>query len=237
MSRRSAERLTDLLRAQNPDLNRIIDVFVGAYNSAYGRPGTEWWDVTKEDWQRFEFLGDRVLNLVIAQYLYSRKGKILDEGEMTKILAGVVSNKSLGSYILKNNIPVERLIPPTIGAQKTYRERVTGGAFEAFIGALYCEGGLDDVAFFIISLFEKHISSLDQKENAIGELQEYFQQHGRPPPEYIRVKKEGTEHQPVYTYRVGFDKDCLCEGTGRTIAEAKQNAARAALRAVQSRHS
>ena len=104
----------------------------------------------KEDWQRYEFLGDRVLNLIVAQSLFTRREGTLDEGEMTRVLGSVVSNRALDALSRRYDRAVfSRLIPQSIGEQETYGERITGGAFEAFIGALYCEVGLDDVTFFV----------------------------------------------------------------------------------------
>jgi len=63
--------LIDLLRWPEPDLGRIIDRFVTRYNAVYGRAALPYWDISSDDWQRYEFLGDRVLNLIIAQHLFS----------------------------------------------------------------------------------------------------------------------------------------------------------------------
>lgn len=234
MSRQSGEALTDLLRSPDPDVNRIIDLFVSAFNGAYGRDGAKRWDVSKDNWQRFEFLGDRVLNLVVAQYLYSQEDTFLSEGEMTRILSGIVSNKSLGNFVTESGISVDRLIPSAIGAQKTYRDRITGGAFEALIGALYCERGLDDIAFFIISLFEKRIRSLDPHRNAIGDLQEYFQKRHKRLPDYDDTS-EGPDNQRTWHSRVTLDGGIRFDGIGTDITESRQAAARKALGYIRNR--
>ena len=148
MNEMSGLSLIDLLHSPDPDVNRIINTFVTRYNATYGITGTDRWDITKEDWQRYEFLGDRVMSLIIAQSLFSQCDSVLDEGSMTKILSGVVSNRALDALTRQNDMKAfTRLIPKSIGEQNTYGERITGGAFEAFIGALYCEVGFDDVAF------------------------------------------------------------------------------------------
>ena len=95
------------------------------------------------------------------------------------MLSDIVSNRALD--ILSHRYDQEvfsRLIPLAIGEQKTYGERITGGAFEAFIGALYCEVGLDDVTFFVAVILEDVIDEFNPRENAIGLLQEYFQKRG-----------------------------------------------------------
>ena len=85
---------------------------------------------------------------------------MLDEGEMTRILSGLVSNRALDTLGRRfGKETFTRLIPASIGEQNTYGERITGGAFEAFIGALYCEVGLDDVAFFVNAIMEEPLSN------------------------------------------------------------------------------
>jgi len=234
MHERSGASLVDLLRSPDPDINRIIDMFVSSFNDAYGSHGAERWDVSKEDWQRFEFLGDRVLNLAIAQCLYSQKDTFLSEGEMTRILSGIVSNKSLGNFVKESDISVERLIPPIIGAQKTYRERIIGGAFEAFIGALYCEVGIDEVTIFINTLFEKHIQVLDPDQNAIGILQEYFQKRHEELPNYDD-NFEGPDNQRTWHSRVTLHDGRSFDETGKDITESRQAAARKALEYIRNR--
>ena len=95
MNGQSGLSLMELLYSPEPAVTRIIDTFVNRFNAAYGIPGTDRWDVTKEDWQRYEFLDNRVLSLIIAQWLFTQRDTVLDEGSMTKILSGVVSGLSM----------------------------------------------------------------------------------------------------------------------------------------------
>ncbi|HII98211.1 MAG TPA: hypothetical protein HA272_02835, partial [Methanoregula sp.] len=108
------QSLIELLRSQDPDIGSIIPAFVSRFNAAYGDPQATRWDVSKEDWQRYEFLGDRVLNLIIAQTLFTQRPVALDEGEMTEILGTVVSNKSLDA-LARDHDAVTLLIPCAIG--------------------------------------------------------------------------------------------------------------------------
>ncbi len=163
------QSLIELLRSQDPDIGSIIPVFVSRFNAAYGDPQATRWDVSKEDWQRYEFLGDRVLNLIVAQTLFTQRPVALDEGEMTEILGTVVSNKSLDA-LARDHDAVTLLIPCSIGEQSCYGERITGGAFEAFIGALYCEVGLDDVAYFVNEVLAGPLANYNPRHNAIGIL-------------------------------------------------------------------
>jgi ribonuclease-3 len=231
MNGESGLLLIELLHSTDPDVNRIIDNFVTRFNAAYGIAGTDRWDITKEDWQRYEFLGDRVLSLIIAQSLFTQRDAVLDEGSMTKILSGVVSNRALDALTRQHEKKAfTRLIPKTIGEQNTYGERITGGAFEAFIGALYCEFGLDDVAFFVNAIMSDALDSYNPNQNAKGILQEYFQKKERSAvPEYRETMKQGPDHKPFFTCQVFFKNDLLGEGTGDSKQLAEQAAAKRAL--------
>jgi ribonuclease-3 len=228
MMERSGESLIELLHSQDPDLGHIITVFVSRYNAAYGDRHAERWDISKEDWQRYEFLGDRVLNLIIAQALFAQRPVSLDEGEMTEILSTVVSNKSL-DLMARNHEAFSLLIPLSIGEQNCYGEKITGGAFEAFIGALYCEVGLDDVAYFANEALAGALGDYNPRHNAIGLLQKHFQKRGEGLPEYTLTGRSGPDHKPQFTIRVSIPGGQSFEGSGPSRAEAKKAAARKGL--------
>ncbi|HEX3000974.1 MAG TPA: ribonuclease III domain-containing protein, partial [Methanoregula sp.] len=167
----SCTTLIELLRAPDPDLNCIIDTFVTRFNASYGDPASDHWDLTQQDWQRYEFLGDRVLNLIIAQWLFTKRNVPFTEGEMTRFLSRIVSNQALDLLVKQSaGDTYHLLIPRTLAVQNTYGERITGGAFEAFVGALYCELGLDEVAHFIVALMKESPGMFNREENAIGML-------------------------------------------------------------------
>jgi ribonuclease-3 len=231
MNGQSGLSLIELLYSPDPDVNRIIDTFVTRFNAAYGIPGTDRWDITKDDWQRYEFLGDRVLSLIVAQSLFSQRDAVLDEGSMTKILSSVVSNRALDALTRQHEKKAfTRLIPKSIGEQKTYGEKITGGAFEAFIGALYCEVGLDDVVFFVNAIMEDSLNHYNPNQNAKGILQEYFQKKDKlSVPEYRESLKTGPDHKPVFTCHVFYRNDLLGVGTGESKQLAEQEAAKRAL--------
>jgi ribonuclease-3 len=230
MSGQPANSLIELLYDANPDINRIIDTFVSLFNAVYGNPAAVRWDISKEDWQRYEFLGDRVLNLIIAQSLFTRREGSLDEGGMTRILGSVVSNKALDALSRRYDRAVfARLIPQSIGEQETYGERITGGAFEAFIGALYCEVGLDDVTFFVLAVMKDIIEEYNPRGNAIGLLQEYFQKRGEHLPIYEEISRSGPDHLPHFTVRVRTADGRTFEGAGTTLPDARREAAQQAL--------
>lgn len=214
------------------DFNQKMGEFIKIFNSDSSDPGfqSEKWNISKEEWQRYEFLGDRVLNLVAADYLYHHV-PLKREGEMTKMM-GVVSNESLTGIIERNGFDVALLIPEIIGQQQTYSERVKSGGLEAFIGALYEIVGFEGTRTCILNILSDEIDRYDSATNYIGRLQEWHQQHGLPFPVYSEIteKRDGPAHSSRFTYRVyAGDGSFLGEGTGRNATEAKQAAAKMAL--------
>ncbi len=222
------QSLISLLREPVPDLDRIIPFFISRYNAVYGDPSALRWDVTKEDWQRYEFLGDRVLSLTIAQALFVHHDAILSEGAMTEILAGIVSNRTLGA-LARTHPSFRLLVPLAFGESVVYGDRIAAGAFEAFVGALYCEIGFDDVAVFLTALFAGQLLACVPCTNPKGLLQEYFQKRGFHPPVYSEKKREGPDHRPLFAVAVRLNDGRVFEGSGPSLAEAERMAAAAAL--------
>ena len=226
-------RLIDMLRGPDPDIGRIINSFVGRFNASYGTPGTDSWDLTKEDWERYEFLGDRVLNLIVAQSLFTIRDPVMDEGEMTRVLGEAVANRALDALMRRYDPEVfSRLIPAAISRQNTYGKRITGGAFEAFIGALYCEFGLDEVTGFVMAVMRDALNDDNPNRNAIGRLQEFYQKRGETLPEYREISRKGPDHKPSFTVKIVAADGMLFEGKGPSLADAKKDAAQRALEKV-----
>jgi ribonuclease III len=233
MSGQAGNSLIELLYVPDPDVNRIIDTFVSRFNTVYGNPDSVRWDISKEDWQRYEFLGDRVLGLIVAQALFTRSEGTLNEGEMTHRLGTIVSNRALDELSKKYDRQIfSRLVPECIGGQKTYGSRISGGAFEAFIGALYCEVGLDDVTFFVISVMKGMLDEYNPRENAIGLLQEYFQKTGENLPFYSETSRTGPDHRPGFSVSVHIPGGRTFEGSGLSLPEARRDAAQKALESL-----
>ena len=105
-----------------------IQTFVRFFNGETGL-GPLSWQVSKEAWQRYEFLGDRILNLAAAELLFSGF-PASDEGEMTRKM-GVVANESLAAIAEHKGVDVALLVPAAIGQQRAYGDAIRGGAIEA----------------------------------------------------------------------------------------------------------
>lgn len=229
----SGPAFPDLLRSQNPDVNRIIPAFVLAYNTAYNKVPSPVWGVSKEEWYRFAFLGDRVLNLVVSQALFTRREIPLNKGKMTRILSGIVSNEALDTFLSGKGISVEALIPATIDTQKKRGQRITGTAFEALIGALYCEVGPDEIVFFLTSLFSDEIRQCDGNPNPKGTLKELLDSAGRKWEDHATIEKSGLQHEPLYKCTITWVDGRVFTGSGKREIDAEQAAARAALGGIE----
>ncbi len=222
----SGELLIGILTSPEPDIVRVIDLFLERSNARIGKPGTDRWEIPVREWQRLEFLGDRVINLIAAEMLFSRD-TTLDEGAMTKILGGIVSNEGLGLLARElDDRAFRRFIPLAIGELNTYGERIRGGAFEAFIGALYGEFGFDGVSHFMRSLLEDRLNQYVLQENPINLLQEYYQKKKQPLPVYRETGRSGPDHAPVFTVRIETADGSSSTGSGPSLSKASKDAAR-----------
>ncbi len=204
-----------------------IREFIRIYNGDTSLDNPVTWNVSKEDWQRFEFLGDRVINLIVANMLFCRVPP-QREGEMTKMM-GVVSNDSLAEIAKRCGIDDTWLIPQQIGQQKAYGDTIKGGAIEACIGAMYAYTGYEATSTFVHQLMAGEIDHYDPAKNYIGRLQEQYQKKGKEIPVYREISRAGPPHKYIFTYGVYDDAGPLGEGTGHTVAEACQEAAKLAL--------
>jgi ribonuclease-3 len=210
-----------------------IREFIRLFNGDAGPGSRAVWNISKEGWQRFEFLGDRVLNLVAAELLYSCTPPCR-EGVMTQKM-GVISNESLALIAERRGIDIDGIVPAAIGQQQVYGDAVKGGAVEACIGAIYASAGFEATRTFVREILGGEIGRYDPSANYVGRLQEHFQQLGQQIPVYGELSRTGPPHQPVFTYHVcDAGGHLIGEGTGRTTTEARQAAAKQALKLLTS---
>jgi ribonuclease-3 len=196
----------------------------GALTHASARPagGT--------DYQRLEFLGDRVLGLVIADWLYQAHPDAA-EGEMSVRLNALVNAETLAA------IAEEIGLTQWIKAGKelrgvTGRKRVNMRAdvMEALIAAIYLDGGFEPARAFIRAFWARHASSdAAARRDPKTELQEWAHQTHAVTPRYLVSSRTGPDHDPVFVVRVVIEGTEGGEGSGRSKREAEQAAARAVL--------
>lgn len=182
--------------------------------------------------QRLEFLGDAVLEIVVSEHLYLWLPDAA-EGDLTKIRAAVVCEPALAQ--VAREIGLGGYLRMGRGEELSGgRERasVLADAFEAFLGAIYLDQGLETARRFALQRLEPLIvNTLAGKGEADYKtrLQELLQKKSPEPLRYIIIKEVGPDHSKVFTAGVLYRGRVLGQGVGRTKKDAEQHAAREAL--------
>ena len=184
------------------------------------------------DYQRLEFLGDAVLQLVITEYLFSHF-QAEAEGQLTKLRSRLVSRDALRTHAAA--LDLGRYILMGRGEEASGgRERTStlADAFEALIGALYLDGGLDVAKNFILTQTRGDLAKLAEEPvdfNPKGDLQELLQSISPRSPLYELVSQSGPEHEKTFVSEVIWEGIVLGQGTGRSKKQAETAAALEAL--------
>lgn len=180
----------------------------------------------ERSYQRLEFLGDRVLGLVVADMLY-RKFPKANEGELSRALNTLVRKETCAAIARELDLGSELNLGEsearTGGAKK---EAILGDVAEAVIGAIYCDGGLGRAFDIVERLFGEHISQAGtERADAKTTLQEWAQGRGLEPPLYVEVERTGPDHAPQFTISVQLGKFEAITATGPSKKLAEHKAA------------
>ncbi|QUH27305.1 ribonuclease III [Serpentinicella alkaliphila] len=185
--------------------------------------------------ERLEFLGDSVLGLIVSDYIF-KKYKHLPEGELTKVRANVVCEPSLANIAKKINLGKYLLLGR--GEENTggrNRDSILADAFEAIIGALYIDGGIEVARGFIISNLAESIE-LASKGSLFRDykthLQELMQSKSSDKITYNVVNTYGPDHDKTFDVEVVTSDKVIGTGRGKSKKEAEQNAAKQAIERV-----
>lgn len=183
--------------------------------------------------ERLEFLGDAILGFVIAEALY-RQFPEANEGELTRLRAHLVRGESLAELAISLSLSdYLKLGPGELKSGAFKRESILEDAFEAIIGAIYLDGGINAATKVISQLFDakcKTLSLTDTKRDAKSQLQELLQAHGLALPIYTLVKTHGKEHNQTFYVRCEIHDLTLCtNGKAKSRKIAEQDAATLAL--------
>lgn len=191
------------------------------------------------DNQRLEFLGDAILDFVVGEWLYSRYPDAR-EGELTSLRAEIVRTEGLASFARALNLgEYLRLGRGEASTGGRQRDANLCAAFEALIGAMYVDQGMDVVLTLVHRLLDERAPEIDaqrQAKDAKSLLQELTQGHLHVTPSYRVVGEHGPDHAKVFTAQALVGEDVWGEGTGRSKQAAEQAAARKALQAFRARH-
>jgi ribonuclease-3 len=183
------------------------------------------------DNERLEFLGDAVLNFISAQMLYRRFPE-MDEGALTRMRAALVKAESLA--ILAAELKLGDQLRISKGEDRKggrTRASLLCDVFEAVIGALYVDQGLDAAAAFVVPRLERLLETViasSSDKDARSVLQDWAQATFNQTPEYHMVEMSGPEHAPQFIYEVTLGGRVIGRGIGKSKQAAAQDAARAA---------
>jgi ribonuclease-3 len=179
-------------------------------------------------YERLEFLGDAVLDLVVSEFLYNMDAS-LTEGELTRMRSNYVCKTALYTYSMELGFEEYIQVGASIGLSRREFDSVIGDVFESFIGALYLDQGLDVVKEFLYKTVLPHIKNsevffYDYK----SELKELCDGDGLDVI-YELINEEGKPHNKIFTMAAIInDKNCGI-GMGGSKKEAEQNAAKIVL--------
>ena len=184
-------------------------------------------------YERLEYLGDAVLELIISEYLY--KNTEYEEGEMTKLRSHYVCENALYEYSIRLRFNEYLLLGH--GEEESggrFRKAIVADIFEAFLGALFLDKGMEECSKFIyanvIPLIEsKEIDFFDDYKSVLQELV----QTDKRSLEYVVVDEEGPAHNKVFTVHVKIDNILYGVGVAHSKKEAEQMAAKDALKKAQ----
>lgn len=182
------------------------------------------------DYQRLEFLGDRVLGLVLASELYRRFPKAA-EGELSSRLHALASGETCASIARRLDLSaLVRFGAQAIGDGGRYSDNIAADVTEALIGALWLDHGDKAAHAFITRLWGDMIQGqVAAPKHPKAALQEWAAARKRRPPEYSIVAREGPDHAPHFRIRVSIGKLAEAEGEGSSKQAAEKAAATALL--------
>lgn len=181
--------------------------------------------------ERLEFLGDSVLSIVVSDYIYKNCPE-LPEGELTKLRASLVCEKSL--YEFAKKIDLGKYLILSKGERNNGgadRPSILSDAFEALIAAIYIDGGFASASKHILNFVIPAIKNSKKKKinDYKTTLQEIIQKNPGEKLEYVLVKESGPDHNKHFVVEVHLNSNVIGKGGGRSKKEAEQQAAREAL--------
>lgn len=188
-----------------------------------------------QSYERLEFLGDSILGLITAEFLYAHEPR-LPEGRMTKLRAELVCESSLYRVALKlelgKHMRLGRGEEHTGGRQ---RPSILADMVEAIIAAMYLDSGMEQSRRFVIDMILKDARIDDSHPTADykTQLQELVQRRSDQHISYAMTGESGPDHNKTFSFSVSINGVITGEGSGRTKKEAEQMAAMKALEALK----
>jgi ribonuclease-3 len=192
-----------------------------------------------EDNERLEFLGDAVLDFLVGAWLYNRFPE-MTEGELTRLRSALVRTENLAQFALQINLGTAmRLGRGENESGGREREALLCATFEALVGAIYLDQGIDAVYNFISPMLEQAAGSIlsgNKDRDPKSQLQEWAQGRGYGTPQYRTVVAHGPDHAKTFEVEVTIGGRVMARGTGHSKQSAAKDAAANALQIVEAEY-
>ena len=182
------------------------------------------------EFERLEFLGDRVLGLAISSIIFKKFNKN-NEGDLSKKLSYLVQKNFL--YKISINLKFEKFLKFSSKKNDKMNVSILADSVESLIGALYLDGGFRNARKFIESTWGPYFYIEEKNmQDPKTKLQELSQQKSKKLPDYNLIKKEGPSHSPIFTISLKVLNLKKIISSGSNIREAEKNAASIALKLI-----
>lgn len=219
------KKLKEILKRYNIKVSKYDNFMLAMTHSSYAN------EHQLKHNERIEFLGDAILGLLVAEYIYTNFEN-MPEGNMSKLRATYVCEDANAKYA--KEIGIDELLLLGRGEEQTggrKRPAILSDAFESFLGAIYLDGGIEEVKKLLKVVVFPHVLAINEVQfiDYKSRLQEYIQAETRSALEYRLENVQGPPHMRVFTMSVYLDGIKLGTGTGKTKKDATQEAAKSAL--------
>ena len=183
-----------------------------------------------KNYERLEFLGDRVLGLVISNKVF-KEFKNSSEGDMAKRLSYLVCKKTLNE--IAEEIKIKNYLNYSEDLKKKSLENIKANSLEALIAAIFLDSDFLNISNIILKLWKKHLKNLNLSYfDPKSKLQEWCLKNKRKLPVYKMLRKTGPDHQPTFDIEVSVDKFNSAKANGLSKQEAEINAAEKLLKEI-----
>ena len=181
--------------------------------------------------ERLEFLGDSVLSIIVSKYLFTQFPQ-MPEGELTKLRASLVCEKSLCAF--SRELELGRFLRLGKGEDKgggRERDSILADAFEAVLAAIYLDGGMEIAKKHVMNFVLRELKHTDDEvfKDYKTSLQEIIQRNPEESVTYILTDEFGPDHDKVFTVEVHLNSNTIGTGKGKSKKQAEQMAAKQAL--------
>lgn len=183
--------------------------------------------------ERLEFLGDSVLSIIVADYIYNNC-PTMPEGELTRLRASLVCEKSL--CIFARELCLGEYLLLGRGEDKNggrERDSILADAFESVLAAIYLDGGMDAAKQHVMNTVLRDLQ-INTVDDAIKDykttLQEIIQRNPEEMVSYILIDETGPDHDKLFTVAVKLNSNIIGTGSGKSKKQAEQMAAKQALK-------